>query len=628
MLEKINNDATLLKYLEDIQSGERIKFYPQENLRQSTLELIGILKADSSGYCMIRNKICEQALRTNTTLAINSSPAAGIIGQKAVEELTAKREKAIAPVLSEVGEDFTTDMPVPDTPQVAGQLSVNTPSWPRKHPFSPGILIMKGGGVKGIAYVGALKVLEEYDFSFEHFVGTSAGAISAALLAVGYNAKELGEILAETNFKNFKDGWLPLSLLLLPFRKGLYEGEEFRRWMEELLRKKFPQFAGSVDIRFPHLNLEGRPPRRLTIFASTKGRRAHAFDSDGPAKCKDKISFACRCSMAIPYFFRPEKIEGERVIDGGVQNNYPVFALLDTDPSLKDSNNFVGLYLGHKTVKKTRKLLLLDLFSIWSEAGDEEAKVRFIDRTIVIDPRPVKTTDFALSSTEIKFLLAEGKASALRWLHHWGNEKRPNLETVAQAEKESAELRANAIAERWKRFWPKLALSILILFVLVIAIPKLVAATYRYVFSPRCGPEQMADMNLRSYWSNRNDLSSLDRAIDGYFKAYGENPCDIISLLSNRGTALEERYDAKHNLQDLEQAIRDYSEAIQRIDDGAKVIDDQSSKITLLKDRGYAWEKYNQPSKARKDFLEVCRLNRSSTQCSEVDDELRKLPPE
>ena len=78
---------------------------------------------------------------------------------------------------------------------------VETPKWPRKQPFRPNILVMKGGGVKGIAYVGALEVLEEYVYRFNHFVGTSAGAITGALLAVGYKPGELGSILEKTNFK-------------------------------------------------------------------------------------------------------------------------------------------------------------------------------------------------------------------------------------------------------------------------------------------------------------------------------------------------------------------------------------------------------------------------------------------
>src|SRR5262249_2608724 len=214
--------------------------------------------------------------------------------------------------------------------------TINTPRWPRKQAFRPQMLVMKGGGVKGIAYVGALTALEEYGYRFSHFVGTSAGAISAAMLAVGYSSKELGEVLEKTSFKKFKDGWLLPSLLLLPFRKGLYRGEEFRVWLEEHLRKKFPEFDGAVSIEFKHLNKTDGPARRLTVFASCKGRSAYYFDSKDPKDFDRTISYACRCSMAIPYFFTPEKIEGKWVVDGGMQNNYPVDALLKYFPALRD----------------------------------------------------------------------------------------------------------------------------------------------------------------------------------------------------------------------------------------------------------------------------------------------------
>lgn len=351
---------------------------------------------------------------------------------------------------------------VNDNTQVNPNRSVvNTPRWQPKKPFQPRILIMKGGGVKGIAYVGALQALEEYGYTFNHFVGTSAGAITAALLAVGYTSRELGDVLAETNFKQFTDGFLPLSLFLLPFRKGLYKGENFNIWLEERLRHKLPQYQNSVDIYFNHVR-----DRRLTVFTSVKGKTSFTFDTKKTSE--ERITFACRCSMAIPYFFMPEKISGKIAVDGGMQNNYPVYALRDfLESNNEPPEDFLGLYLGHKSVEKSAKLFFLDLFSIFTEAKDEEAKTNFIDRTIVIDPRPVKTTDFSLTPNDIKFLLAEGKASALHWLHYWADGKRPTEDDILKAKTESEKLRKIIIEERFRHFWFRISILFLLLGLIV-----------------------------------------------------------------------------------------------------------------------------------------------------------------
>src|SRR5437868_11761036 len=70
-------------------------------------------------------------------------------------------------------------------------------------------LVFEGGGVKGIALVGAVAVLEERGFQFQNLAGTSAGAIVATLLAAGYKAAEVRDIIAGQNFARFMDAtWL------------------------------------------------------------------------------------------------------------------------------------------------------------------------------------------------------------------------------------------------------------------------------------------------------------------------------------------------------------------------------------------------------------------------------------
>ncbi|HZI58424.1 MAG TPA: patatin-like phospholipase family protein [Verrucomicrobiae bacterium] len=101
----------------------------------------------------------------------------------------------------------------------------------------PRALVMKGGGVKGLAFAGALLELERY-YWFDRHVGTSAGAIAAALLAGGFAPNELADLLSKKSFREFMDApfWkLPFNLV---FRRGCYPGDHFRAWIGDLLHSK------------------------------------------------------------------------------------------------------------------------------------------------------------------------------------------------------------------------------------------------------------------------------------------------------------------------------------------------------------------------------------------------------
>lgn len=71
LLKRLNNDRKLYGYVSRIQAGEPIKFYPGENRRQTQLELLGMLKADDDGCCMIRNRIYELTLKDAAASQLN-----------------------------------------------------------------------------------------------------------------------------------------------------------------------------------------------------------------------------------------------------------------------------------------------------------------------------------------------------------------------------------------------------------------------------------------------------------------------------------------------------------------------------------------------------------------------------
>ena len=283
---------------------------------------------------------------------------------------------------------------------VRPQLRIAPRMVEREHDRQPRALIMKGGGVKGLAYVGALEVLaDEYDFQW--FIGTSAGAIAAVLLAAGYTPDELKTILKGKNFRDFFDAPRYKRWWNLLVHHGKHPADSFTKWLDDLLARKL----NSHDrVRLSDL------PYRATVYASRRDKAALMFDSE---KRDADAAYAVRCSMSIPIVFIPQSDQGIRTFDGGIQNNFPVEALLREFPDAP----FISLFLGPEIYAPTKQTWVIkDLISIWTEASDAETVRRYRDRTVIIDPSPVGTLDFHLTEDEKEFLLAAGRAAALAHL--------------------------------------------------------------------------------------------------------------------------------------------------------------------------------------------------------------------
>ncbi|CAM1360712.1 hypothetical protein TPENAI_20048 [Tenacibaculum litopenaei] len=268
-------------------------------------------------------------------------------------------------------------------------------------------LIMKGGGIKGIAYVGALSELSSF-YAFNWYAGTSAGAIAATLLAVGYTNQELEEILGNKNFNDFKDANFISKWWNLISKSGFYPANEFTNWLDTLLASKLKKMTA---VKFKDL------PSRLSVYASRKGNEALVFDSLDPGRKEDRVAHAARCSMSIPYIFTPERSQGLKVFDGGVQNNFPVKQLLKDNPN----TDFIGLYLGAEVYEgEKRTSIFKNILSIWMESNDIEALEEYSESIVAIDTRPISTLKFKLNKEEKNFLIEAGKLSALRFLDSKG----------------------------------------------------------------------------------------------------------------------------------------------------------------------------------------------------------------
>lgn len=269
-------------------------------------------------------------------------------------------------------------------------------------------LIMKGGGIKGLAYVGAIEELRKR-YTFNWFVGTSAGAITAVLLGAGYTPDELTSLMGEKNFRDFFDAPWYRALYNLVVHHGCYSGDALTAWLDDLLARKL---NSPTRVRLSQL------PHRVTVYVCRVGKSVLRFDS---VKNDADAAYAARCSMSIPWFFIPQQDQGLRTFDGGIQHNYPVEQFLLEHPDTR----FVSLYLGSAIYEPVRRRFIFsDLLSIILGGSDAEAVQKYREHTVIIDPRPIGTLDFDLTSEEKEYLLACGRAGALTHLCDGSDEQK------------------------------------------------------------------------------------------------------------------------------------------------------------------------------------------------------------
>ena len=282
-------------------------------------------------------------------------------------------------------------------------------------------LVFEGGGVKGISYAGALEVLDERGIlsAIERAAGTSAGAITAALVCLNYSAAEIKEAVFQMNFKTFEDGWDPLRL---PNKYGLYKGDAFLDWLKNLIKAK------NLDENITFIELHQKGFRDLYVYATDLNQfNVKQFSYvDTP---KAIVAEAVRASMSIPLFFKAWLFsngvpDNHIYVDGGVVLNYPLNTF-DT-PATPDNPQTLGLYLYDYNNLKSPSSLGYDepiqycktLFETLLESQDIDFETDpcLLQRTVRIDDFGILATDFAITDTQKQQLYESGRQYTIAFL--------------------------------------------------------------------------------------------------------------------------------------------------------------------------------------------------------------------
>jgi len=266
-------------------------------------------------------------------------------------------------------------------------------------------LVLSGGGAKGLAHIGVLKVLEEAGIVPDYISGTSMGSIVGGLYAIGYSAEELSRLNQTLDWSVLLSDFIPLSNIALD------EKHDYKRYIVELpIRSK--------KVMLPSGLLEGQNLSNLVSSLTWRTAGIDSFDSfPYPYRCvgteiingeivdfkKGDLALAMRSSMAIPSVFTPVVYDTNQVVvDGGVIRNFPVDEAIDMGADI-----IIGVYVGFKDRVTSEDLNSLDRILSRSTGAygiyDSREQAKKVDILITPDLNAFTSADFN-KSVEIESL--------------------------------------------------------------------------------------------------------------------------------------------------------------------------------------------------------------------------------
>lgn len=317
-------------------------------------------------------------------------------------------------------------------------------------------LAVEGGGIKGVAYAGALRVLEEAGLTaparIRRISGTSAGSMTALLIALGYTSDEIQKILLGTDFTRFEDAG-DTGLVRFKREFGWFSGEVFHQWA----RCRVADKTGNGDFTFKDLHEAKGPDGQrlypdLHILTTDLNRRQSAILSYETVPCMP-LALAVRMSGSLPLFFDAVQVDLKQFqgdckaqpaaagdtsvfIDGGVLWNFPLEVFDQArflrenapDPDREEVNlETLGLHLdppgGQKPASPVRNIPEYAMALYETMAGVQTTQFQrtpcSLARAVRIDNLGVGTADFKISDEMEKKLIRSGFDHTCSYLKAW-----------------------------------------------------------------------------------------------------------------------------------------------------------------------------------------------------------------
>jgi NTE family protein len=328
--------------------------------------------------------------------------------------------------------------------------------------------VFEGGGVKGTAFLGALRCCSDVGIRWKKTAGASAGAITAALVTADFDIEELEQIIANLDFSKLLSqktspwifnndpaddlthpGWM-LGNLALVGKLGEYSSEPFKQWLQEILDKRLQTFNDIKDKeRDLKVIVSDISRGQMLVLPDDLAPDAMGEDSSQKQLLQNlkiqhpkqfSVAEAVRLSMSIPFFFEPGQLADSVIVDGGILSNFPLW-LYDVNPQVHKRTKIprwptFGFRLVEKPDPSNQKtdnpakidapsqLLIAIMRSMHVARDHYHLRKNGQGRVININTTGVEVTKFQLTNDDKDYLYQEGYKSTKNFLlHEWDWQK-------------------------------------------------------------------------------------------------------------------------------------------------------------------------------------------------------------
>ncbi len=244
--------------------------------------------------------------------------------------------------------------PIPDSKTGVEQETTEPSSKPKSlssMPSNPKVaLVLGGGGARGAAHIGVLRVLEENNMKPDLIVANSMGSIIGSLYCAGVPLDKIEELVVDGKVKKaFAPFPLPVQIMKkaarprIPFVRfkrypGLYNGDSIEAFIRKTVGEKYPTIE-SLDI-----------PLAITV--------TNLLDGKAYRMTKGDLGTIVRASSSLPPIVKPVEYNGMLLADGGIRTNLPTMTAKDIGADIIVAVN-VDESLDPVTAREMEKLTLL-----------------------------------------------------------------------------------------------------------------------------------------------------------------------------------------------------------------------------------------------------------------------------